>query len=70
VSCAINDTLEPEKIGGKNMTEQILPLVNRINSIEQQLRDLSDEKRGLEKELSCFLLGDDGIKDSRVANGK
>jgi hypothetical protein len=50
------------------MTEQIMPLVNRINSIEQQLRDLNDEKRGLEKELNCFLLGDDGVTDSRVGN--
>ena len=61
--------MEPEKIG-ENMTEQIMPLVNRINSIEQQLRDLNNEKRGLEKELSCFLLGDDGVKDSRAGKRK
>jgi hypothetical protein len=48
------------------MTQEILPLIIRINSIEQRIRDLSEEKQGLEKELNCFLVADDGVKDLRV----
>jgi hypothetical protein len=51
------------------MTEQIMPLVNRINSIEQQIRELNNEKRGLERELNCFLVGDNGVTDSRSQSG-
>jgi hypothetical protein len=36
------------------MTEQIMPLVNRINSVERQIRNLNEKKHGLEKELNCF----------------
>jgi hypothetical protein len=48
------------------MKEQIIPLINRINSIEEQIRDLNDEKRGLEKELNHFSIGDDAVNDLRI----
>ena len=45
------------------MTEQIIGLINRINSIEQQIRDLNDEKRVLEKDLDRFSISDHAVKD-------
>lgn len=41
------------------MTEQIIPLISRIASIEQRIRELKNEKRGLERELDRFSIGDD-----------
>jgi hypothetical protein len=43
------------------MTAQIIPLISRINSLEQQIRDLNNEKRGLERELNRFAIGDDAV---------
>jgi hypothetical protein len=48
------------------MKEQIFTLINRIKSIEQQIRDLNDERRGLEKELKHFSIGDNAVKDLRM----
>jgi hypothetical protein len=44
------------------MTEQIITLINQINSIEQQLRDLNDEKRVLEKDLDRFSISDHAVR--------
>jgi hypothetical protein len=46
------------------MTEQIMPLIVRINFIEQQIRHLNHEKQALEKELNQFAVGDDGVSPS------
>jgi hypothetical protein len=52
------------------MTEQLIGLINHINSIEQRIRDLNDEKRVLEKDLGHFSIGDHGVSDLRIPNGK
>ena len=59
-----------EKAERTEMTEQLIGLINHINSIEQQIRVLNDEKRVLEKDLDRFSIGDHGVRDLRVPNGK
>jgi hypothetical protein len=56
----------PRQQDERKMKEQIFTLINRIKSIEQQIRDLNDERRGLEKELKYFSIGDDAVKDLRM----
>jgi hypothetical protein len=52
------------------MTEQIIGLINRINSLEQQIRELNDEKRVLEKDLDRFSISDHAVKDLNTPKEK
>jgi hypothetical protein len=52
------------------MTEQIIALINRIKCIEQRIRALNNEKRRLENELNHFSIGDDGVTNLKIQNGK
>jgi hypothetical protein len=51
------------------MTE-IIQLLDKINGLEKQIRDLSDQKRVLEEELNCFAVADNGVEDTRAKKGK
>jgi hypothetical protein len=47
------------------MPEQMIQLILQINSLEGQISLLTNEKLRLERELNYFLVGNDGIQDSR-----
>jgi hypothetical protein len=42
---------------------RLIPIISRINSIEKQISELAVEKRGLERQLECFMIDDDGIQE-------
>jgi hypothetical protein len=52
------------------MTDQILGLINRINSLEQRIRELNEEKRTLEKNLDRFSISDQAVKDLNTSKEK
>jgi hypothetical protein len=52
------------------MTEQIIGLINRINSLEQQIRELNEEKRVLEKDLDRFSISDHVVRDLKIPKEK
>jgi hypothetical protein len=51
------------------MTE-IIQLLDKINGLEKQIRDLSDQKRVLEEELNRFAVADNGVEDTRTKKGR
>jgi hypothetical protein len=52
------------------MTDQIIGLINRINSLEEQIRELNQEKRALEKDLDRFPISDHGVRDLNTPKEK
>jgi hypothetical protein len=52
----------------ETMPEQMIQLIRQINSFERQICLLNSEKLRLERELSYFLVGNDGIQDSRASS--
>jgi prefoldin subunit 5 len=49
----------------ETVSEQMIQLIRQINSLERQISLLNNEKVRLERELNYFLVGNDGIQDSR-----
>ena len=45
--------------------QKMIQLILQINSLEGQISLLTNEKLRLERELNYFLVGNDGIQDSR-----
>jgi prefoldin subunit 5 len=52
----------------QTMPEQMIQLIRQINTLEREISLLKSEKLRLEKELNYFLVGDDGIQDSRESS--
>jgi hypothetical protein len=50
------------------LSEQLIQLIRQINSVERQIFLLTNEKLRLERELNYFLVGNDGIQDSRESS--
>jgi hypothetical protein len=49
----------------ETIPEQMIQLIRQINSLERQISLLKHQQMRLERELNYFLVGNDGIQDSR-----